>query len=221
MPTTFTATSTATERTWTRDDKSHLLPGPWQHEPDKVQWVDADSGLDCLAVRNTLGNWCGYVGIPRDHPWAGAASYDDVSAAVHGGLTFGPHPCTAYDPKRWRDAGAFEASAICHVPFAGRPDDVLWLGFDCAHAGDLSMIDRHTHELMADLDAGTTYQVVGPEGVRCETPDPTGLPADPAVYAGGATVVHDHGSWHQTYRTLGYVREQCRRLAAQLRASPV
>ena len=27
---------------------------------------------------------------------------------------------------------------ICHVPLPGRPGDVWWLGFDCAHGGDVS-----------------------------------------------------------------------------------
>lgn len=31
-----------------------------------------------------------------------------------------------------------EARHICHVPLAGRLDHVWWLGFDCAHCGDVS-----------------------------------------------------------------------------------
>lgn len=30
------------------------------------------------------------------------------------------------------------ATAICHLPSEGRPDRVWWLGFDCAHSGDVS-----------------------------------------------------------------------------------
>jgi hypothetical protein len=30
-----------------------------------------------------------------------------------------------------------QATAICHVPDEGEPDDIWWFGFDCAHAGDL------------------------------------------------------------------------------------
>lgn len=29
-----------------------------------------------------------------------------------------------------------QATAICHVPAPGEPDDIWWFGFDCAHAGD-------------------------------------------------------------------------------------
>ena len=27
--------------------------------------------LDCLAVRNQHGSWCGYVGVAPGHPWHG------------------------------------------------------------------------------------------------------------------------------------------------------
>lgn len=35
-------------------------------------------------------------------------------------------------------AAVYQTKAICHIPEPGSPDDVFWLGFDCAHAGDLS-----------------------------------------------------------------------------------
>ena len=41
---------------------------------------------------------------------------------VHGGLTYS-EKCQG---------------EICHVPAAGEPADVWWLGFDCSHAWDLS-----------------------------------------------------------------------------------
>ena len=37
-------------------DKSDWDRGPWDDEPDKVQWQDVATGLPCIAVRNdTLG----------------------------------------------------------------------------------------------------------------------------------------------------------------------
>jgi hypothetical protein len=114
---------------WTTIDKSELGPGPWQDEPDKVQWQDKDTGLPCLAVRNPNGgHWCGYVGLPPGHRWHGA-QYEDVPVyVVHGGLTFSD----ACEP------GDDESTGICHTPAPGEPDDVWWLGFDCAHLGDIS-----------------------------------------------------------------------------------
>jgi len=113
-------------RQWTHVDKKEWGPGPWQDEPDKIQWVDTATDLDCVMVRNeVMGNWCGYVGVPPGHPLHGK-SYEGVDVEVHGGLTFADG-C---------DETAEEGHGICHIPDPGRPDDVWWLGFDCAHAWD-------------------------------------------------------------------------------------
>lgn len=124
-------------------DKTDFGPGPWQDEPDKVQWVDPSTGLDCLIVRNPGGALCGYVGVPPDHRWHGVDYSDctrpiacdetwcghgpDNYMRVHGGLTYADRCQESEDPSR----------GICHVPAEGRPDNVWWFGFDCAHAGDL------------------------------------------------------------------------------------
>ena len=102
-------------------DRKGWAPGPWDGEPDKVQWNHA--GLACLAVRNHSGNWCGYVGVPNGHPAYGQ-DYDNVDVDVHGGLTYADR-CQVDGP-------------ICHVAEPGFPEDVWWLGFDTAHAGDLA-----------------------------------------------------------------------------------
>lgn len=94
----------------------------WETEPDRKQWVDEASGLDCLIVRNQTLTLCGYVGVPPGHPWYGL-DYDKVEAEVHGGLTF---------------AGVCEGH-ICHDPATElvANADVWWLGFDTAHLFDL------------------------------------------------------------------------------------
>jgi hypothetical protein len=102
--------------------------GEWDGEPDKLQWTDEATGLPCLAVRHPrLGNWCGYVGVPPEHPLHGRG-YEDLDLEVHGGLSFA-HACQPHES---------EADGICHVPGPGEPEHVWWLGFDCAHGGDLS-----------------------------------------------------------------------------------
>ena len=111
--------------------KQELPPGPWMDEPDKAQWIHPASGLDCLIVRGPVGSLCGYVGVPALHPWRLRKGYNDVACSVHGGLTFDGE-CQPYT-----DTEDFTVS-ICHVPEAGRTDDVHWYGFDCAHLGDLS-----------------------------------------------------------------------------------
>lgn len=111
------------------------VPGPWDDEPDREEsrWC----GLPVLVKRGPSGAWCGYVGVPPGHPWHGK-SYGDalcghdgcyehhIDVDVHGGLTYAA-PCDGN-----------EGEGICHVPHEGEPADVWWLGFDCAHAWDIS-----------------------------------------------------------------------------------
>lgn len=107
-------------------DKSGWGGGPWDDEPDKVQWPDAATGLPCLAVRAHRGHWCGYVGVPPEHRLHGKG-FSGVDLPVHGGLNFAAG-CGHPDD---------ESRGVCHVPGAGEPDDVWWFGFDCAHLYDL------------------------------------------------------------------------------------
>lgn len=112
------------ERSWTHRDKSEWGDGPWQDEPDKVVWVDETTGLDCMIHRGPPGALCGYVGVPRSHPWYGRQFDDDVyrEVDVHGGLSYGA-PC---------DPDGTEESGICHVPALGREHDLWWVGFSCS-----------------------------------------------------------------------------------------
>jgi hypothetical protein len=107
-------------------DKTGWGPGPWQTEPDRVDFVFA--GLACFALRHPhMGFWCGYVGVPREHPLYGRR-WDNpgglgVVLEAHQGINYSA-PC--------------DGEAICHVPAPGMPDDVWWLGFDCGHTWDLA-----------------------------------------------------------------------------------
>jgi hypothetical protein len=148
--------ATETVREYTTLDRSGWGSGPWDGEPDKVQWVDAATGLDCLAVRAPGGHWCGYVGVPPEHPWHGL-DYDAdalLDVDVHGGLT--------YAAACQEDAS--EQDAICHVPLNGRPDSVWWFGFDCAHLGDLSPKYARDAPIRDEVYRRLDY-------VKCETAD--------------------------------------------------
>lgn len=91
---------------WT-PSRSEWDEGPWQDEPDLVEWrVDTAPGYPLLIVRAYMGALCGYVGVPLGHPFHGR-SY------VQGTNWSGP--C---DPPR--------------VP-SGMPPTCWWFGFDCAH----------------------------------------------------------------------------------------
>lgn len=133
-----------TNRQWTTDDKTGWGAGPWQTEPDKLQWTDAATGLPCLIVRNRAGALCGYVGVSEDHPWfkvdygdhIGEPCTDeycyehrpDAIVNVHGGLTY----------SALCQEGRPEGEGICHIPDHGQPDRVWWFGFDCNHAFDIA-----------------------------------------------------------------------------------
>lgn len=106
-------------------DKASWGEGPWQQEPDKKQWQDEATGYPCLIVRNRGGALCGYVGVPEGHPCF-EKDYEKVDADVHGGLTFADHCSPNGDESRH----------ICHK--TDGDDHVWWLGFDCAHSGDVS-----------------------------------------------------------------------------------
>lgn len=147
-------------------DKSKWGKGPWQKEPDRMEWEH--KGLPCLIVRGPVGAWCGYVAVPPSHPWHGIGYSDCVKGCppvepkplepigdkpvpgsiqdwhlkrkhfacgadyqpghtpesiikVHGGLTYAD----------------FCQGHVCHIPKPGKPDNVYWFGFDCAHFGDV------------------------------------------------------------------------------------
>lgn len=119
-------------------DRSHWARGEWDTEPDRVDFIHA--GFSCFVLRNHVGNWCGYVGVPREHP-AYEQEYDDVNVDVHGGLTY---------------AGKC-SPPICHVPEPGMPDDVWWFGFDTGHYDDLSPALSGYRDFVVDYE---TYRTV-------------------------------------------------------------
>ena len=98
---------------------------PWEHEPDREEWVHELTGYKCTVWRHpTLGHLCGYVAIPKGHRVWGKG-YDDVDVEVHGGLTYADED---------KETGE-------------------WVfGFDCSHGGDLSPSLLATLMKYAELD---------------------------------------------------------------------
>lgn len=72
-------------------------------------------GFHYVVTHRGTGYRYGYVRIPAGHPWHGK-HYGDIAAEVHGGLTYS------------------DFGFPCESPGM---DDSWWVGFDCAHAGDL------------------------------------------------------------------------------------
>lgn len=101
--------------------KAKIPEGPWAKEPHRFEFKH--EGLDCLLVRQTPSfHWCGYVGVPETHKLY-KKDYNEIEneneISVHGGLTY----------------SAECEGAVCH--HAKDEDTVWWIGYDCAHSGDL------------------------------------------------------------------------------------
>lgn len=187
---------------WPDEDKG------WGGEPDKAQWTDEDTGLPCLAVRNRLGGWCGYVGITKGHVFYGKDyetclhpegecpkhqphAEDEYPYCrykieniidVHGSVTFTSKCSDRIDEP--------EHPAICHIPEPGATDDVWWIGFDTAHAFDyVPGMHTKSHETWA-REKFPEHYTEEREQFRREMMD--------------------------KYWTLGDIKEECAHLADQL-----
>lgn len=135
--------------------------GPWTNEPDRVEWTTR-AGLPAIALRQPRsGHWCGYVGVAPGHRWHGVdlQSYPEGVEVpdAHGGITYNEH-CVG---------------AVCHVPQPGEPDDLWWIGFDCAHAGDRTPgsgtnIARIFLDDEADARFGGVYRTIDFVQKQCE-----------------------------------------------------
>ncbi len=96
----------------------------WDTEPTSETWTDKATGYSLHIQRHdSMGHLCGYVGIPAGHPWYGKSDEhilmaDNDYPEVHGGLTYS----SSHKPGDPR----------------GSKSSLWWLGFDCAHCGDLS-----------------------------------------------------------------------------------
>lgn len=108
------------ELTWTFMDKSGWGDGPWQHEPDKVQFYDPNTGYTCMIIRNHRGALCGYVGVPEWHSCY-KKNYSVPTVRVHGSLNYSRH-----------------SNGHAHIPYPEEPENLWWFGFDCSHSRDLS-----------------------------------------------------------------------------------
>lgn len=129
-------------------DKSGWGPGPWQDEPDRLEFEH--EGFPCLITRvPRMGHLCGYVAVPPGHPWHGQ-DYNDIDASVHGGLTY----------------AKFCSGNICHVPKPGEPDNVYWLGFDHAHCNDLQPGSPH---YQLPMYPGAVYRDIEYVKVGCQS----------------------------------------------------
>jgi hypothetical protein len=203
-------------------DKSDWPRGPWDNEPDKMQWPDEATGLPCLVVRGPMGSWCGYVGIPSTHPAYGKEySADGLELSAHGGLTFSDK-CSSHtgkEFKEWREYMLRSRAEIERYP-----------------EGDAAQRWKREGHLIDDFKAWEAYRAAS---AICHTVEPG---EDDCVWWFGFDCAHYHDlipemlrlreskayggifnnatepyTRSETYRTIEYVRNECRELAAQLK----
>lgn len=119
-------------------DKSTWAPGPWQDEADRLDFIA--EGFACLALRHPEhGHWCGYVGVPAEHPAYGRLHSDLDGLEMHGYEVNYAAPCQGL---------------ICHTPAEGMPADVWWIGGDFGHVWDVCPgRDARLAEALASAEA--------------------------------------------------------------------
>lgn len=99
--------------------ENQISVDPWDNEPSILTWVDPHTRLRCLIKRHpSMLHLCGYVRIPYSHRLYKATKHRlERDLNPHGGVTFDQ---------------VFKAKTS-RFNSRGR-----WVGFDCAHAGDLA-----------------------------------------------------------------------------------
>lgn len=96
--------------------------GVWLEEPDEWTYNDV-TGYKCRILRHwEMGHLCGYVQIPKKHPLFEKIDKTEETIEAHGGLTFN---------RRGKP------QALTDNEDEDRTDE-HWIGFDCAHSGDLT-----------------------------------------------------------------------------------
>ena len=142
--------------------------GPWNNEADKVSWIDNETGLGCIMLRQKNGTISGYVGVSPEHPLFGYeadAVPVGVSNTVHGGVTYGKACEVNRFERRAHGQPRQERYTICHTTYVRTVqeyrtvrttqdefhEDLWWLGFDTDHPGDLVPNSRYGESRKGDV----------------------------------------------------------------------
>jgi hypothetical protein len=143
--------------------------GPWDDEADKIAWVDAETGLGCIMLRQENGTLSGYVSIGPDHPLFGYAVDAlpiDFATCIHGGITYARACEVNRFARKAHGKPRAERYTVCHVTrvrmvqdyrtvqttedeFAH--EDLWWLGFDTDHPGDFVPKGREVDRRRGDV----------------------------------------------------------------------
>ena len=144
--------------------------GPWVDEPDELIWTDKNTGYDLAIARNSLGNLCGYVCVNKNkfYPFKNGIKAVRKENIVNKTFNikeieklYSPHGGVTYIESYLRLHNFSEVS--------GR---YYWIGFDCAHWGDLvpgliSILNNSEFNQKHDTDF-STYRDVSYVKKQCE-----------------------------------------------------
>jgi hypothetical protein len=121
-------------------DKTTWPDGPWKLEPDKILWVDSETGYECLIRRiKEMSHLCGYVGITKEHPLHKASTIEFRSNQIlqdyfstHGGITM-----SCGGKLFEEEPGPPNRIGRAIVKDLPNPDEIWWIGIDFLHESDL------------------------------------------------------------------------------------
>jgi len=125
---------------------------PWENEPNELRWES--SGLRCQIIRRPWGHWCGYVGVDKHHVLYGYG-YGDQLVSLKQLLRLRLQDMFSMPMMEnyFNSDAEFTMNDILEVHggvtyagpgFSDEDKPLWWVGFDCAHAGDLvPKMERH------------------------------------------------------------------------------
>lgn len=161
-------TSITALQVYRNPDRRPSGDGPWNKEADKVSWIDDETGLGCIMLRQKNGTISGYVGVGPEHPLFGfeaEAVPIGISNSVHGGVTYGKACEVNRFERRAHGKPRQERYTVCHTTWVRTVrdyrtvqtteddfhEDLWWLGFDTGHPGDLVPHGRYGERRKGDL----------------------------------------------------------------------
>lgn len=127
----------------------------WLNEPATKSFKDEASGYEIQITRGPGGHLCGYVGVPGSHPFFGKNYNDTVAVPSEvaarsidvdkvGAINIFCAALKADDLAKGEIDMVLAVDVHGGLTYSGEraPSSEIkglwWLGFDCAHAGDLS-----------------------------------------------------------------------------------
>ncbi len=201
---------------WRFEKKESWGAGPWQDEPDKIQFTDPETGLPCLIHRGGGGSLCGYVGVAEGHKLYGV-NYAECSlpeAKPRGVKPKDGEPLKIGDkempPMPKSVLTRMQARKVCDT-------EDSW----CDHRPE-SILDAHGGITFSDFCAETRKDGQG----ICHLPSP-GEPEKvwwfgfDCGHAGDVCPSYDFGSFMRepgSYKDIAYVRREIAELAKQIKA---